>query len=151
MNYQRFERRAREMFDEIPRELRHGVETVEVHPEALPHPTMPGIFTLGECATGEYDHGGELPGDLRSGVHLYHGSFRELAKRDPDFDWEAELWETITHEIRHHRESAAGEDALEEMDWAEDENFKRRDGTPFEPHFYRAGIPGAANSSWSAP
>jgi hypothetical protein len=141
MNYERFERRAREMFDEIPRELRHGVEFVAVHPDALPHPTMPDIFTLGECATGEYDAGGELPDALRSGVHLYHGSFRELARRDPEFDWEAELWETITHEIRHHRESAAGEDALEELDWAEDENFKRRDGKPFEPFFYRAGTP----------
>lgn len=140
MNYERFERRAREMFDEIPRELRHGVESVVVHPDALAHPTMPGIFTLGECATGEYDAGGELPVDLRSGVHLYHGSFRELARQDPEFDWEGELWETITHEIRHHRESAAGEDALEELDWAEDENFKRRDGKEFEPFFYRAGM-----------
>jgi len=147
MRYDVFQRRAREMFAEIPRELRHGVEAVVVHPEALPHPAMEGIFTLGECATGEHDAGGELPGDLRSDVHLYHGSFRELARRDPAFDWEAELWETITHEIRHHRESAAGEDALEELDWAEDENFKRRDGKPFEPRFYQAGIP-VAPGTW---
>ena len=147
MKFEAFERRAREMFDEIPRELRHGVESITVHREALPHPTLPDVYTLGECATGEYDAGGELPDHLRSGVHLYHGSFRELARLDPDFDWEAELWETITHEIRHHRESAAGEDALEELDWAEDENFKRRDGKPFEPYFYRAGIP-VADGAW---
>ncbi|HEU4560767.1 MAG TPA: hypothetical protein VFS20_23145 [Longimicrobium sp.] len=147
MNFERFERRAREMFDEIPRELRHGVEYVAVHQDALPHPTMPGVFTLGECATGEYDPGVELRDSVRSGVHLYHGSFIEVAKLDPDFDWEEELWETITHEIRHHRESAAGEDALEELDWAEDENFKRRDGNEFEPFFYRAGIP-VADGAW---
>ena len=147
MNFERFERRAREMFDEIPRELRHGVEYVAVHHDALPHPTMPGVFTLGECATGEYDPGIELPEAVRSGVHLYHGSFRELEKLDPEFDWEEELWETITHEIRHHRESAAGEDALEELDWAEDENFKRRDGKEFEPFFYRAGLP-VAEGAW---
>jgi predicted Zn-dependent protease with MMP-like domain len=148
MNFARFERRAREMFDEIPRELRHGVEFVAVHPEALPHPTMPDIYTLGECATGEYDlPGPDQPEAVRSGVHLYHGSFRELAKLDPEFDWEEELWETLTHEIRHHRESAAGEDALEELDWAEDENFKRRDGKEFEPFFYRAGIP-VAPGAW---
>ncbi|HYH78593.1 MAG TPA: hypothetical protein VEX86_02325 [Longimicrobium sp.] len=147
MKYETFERRAREMFDEIPRELRHGVEFVAVHPEALPHPTMPEIFTLGECATGEYDLPGNAAETVRSGVHLYHGSFRELSRLDPDFDWEAELWETITHEIRHHRESAAGEDALEELDWAEDENFKRRKGKAFEPFFYRAGEP-VAEDAW---
>src|SRR4051812_40426112 len=147
MHFERFERRAREIFDGIPAELRHGVDYIVVERDAVPHPTMPGIFTLGECATGEHDPGGALPGDLRSGVHLYHGSFRELAKLDPEFDWEDELWETITHEVRHHRESAAGEDALEELDWAEDENFKRRDGKKFEPFFYRAGIP-AGEGAW---
>ncbi|HSU15672.1 hypothetical protein [Longimicrobium sp.] len=141
MEFKRFERRAREIFDGIPAELRQGVEYVLVERGAVPHPTMPGIYTLGECATGEYDAGGTFSGEVRSGVHLYHGSFRELAKLDPEFDWEEELWETITHEVRHHRESAAGEDALEELDWAEDENFKRRDGRKFEPFFYRAGIP----------
>ncbi|HET7233594.1 MAG TPA: hypothetical protein VFJ16_26515, partial [Longimicrobium sp.] len=141
MKFEAFELRAREMFEDIPRELRHGIAYVAVHAEALPHPTMRDVYTLGECATGEYDAGGELPDALRSGVHLYHGSFRELARLDPKFDWEAELWETLTHEIRHHRESAAGEDALEELDWAEDENFKRRDGKAFEPFFYRAGLP----------
>jgi len=147
MRYETFDRRAREMFDEIPRELRHGVEFVEVHPEALPHPTMADVYTLGECATGEYDLGGSAPETVRSGVHLYHGSFRELARLDPAFDWEGELWETLTHEIRHHRESAAGEDALEELDWAEDENFKRRKGKAFEPFFYRAGLP-VADGAW---
>jgi len=147
MNYRDFERRAREIFDGIPAELRHGVEYVAVHRDAVPHPTMEGIFTLGECATGELDPSGAYPDDLRSGVHLYHGSFRELARRDPEFEWEGELWETIVHEIRHHRESAAGEDALEELDWAEDENFKRRDGKPFAPLFHRAGIP-AGERTW---
>jgi hypothetical protein len=146
MRFERFERRAREIFDGIPAELRHGVDYVVVERDAVPHPTMPGIFTLGECATGEHDPGGALPGDLRSGVHLYHGSFRELARLDPGFDWEEELWETITHEVRHHRESAAGEDALEELDWAGDENFKRRDGKKFQPLFYRAGIPVGPNA-----
>jgi hypothetical protein len=147
MDFRRFERRAREIFDSIPEELRHGVEYVVVERDAVPHPTLPDVYTLGECATGEYDPGGARPDDLRSGVHLYYGSFRELAKLDPGFDWEAELWETITHEVRHHRESAAGEDALEELDWAEDENFKRRNGKKFAPLFYRAGIP-AGDRVW---
>jgi hypothetical protein len=147
MNLATFRRRAREIFASIPAELRHGVEYVQVEEQAVPHPGMADVYTLGECATGEYDVGFDLPGAVRSGVHLYYGSFRELARLDPEFDWEAELWETITHELRHHRESNAGEDALEDLDWAEDENFKRRKGKPFDALFFRAGEP-VGDGAW---
>ena len=93
------------------------------------------------------DLGLDLPASTRSGVHLYYGSFRALAKLDPDFDWEEELRETVLHEVRHHRESTAGEDALEDLDGAEDENFKRRDAKAFDPSFYRAGEP-VADGAW---
>jgi len=139
MRFVEFERRAREIFDDIPPELREGVEYLQVSRDAVPHPTLPDVFTLGECATGEMDLPTGAGDEFRSGVHLYWGSFRALAAQRGDFDWEGELWETITHEIRHHRESAAGEDDLEEMDYAEDENFKRREGEPFDPFFFRAG------------
>ncbi|MBD0321289.1 MAG: metallopeptidase family protein, partial [Gemmatimonadetes bacterium] len=108
---------------------------------AMEHPELPDVFTLGECATGEYDVETGLGDDVSSGVHLYYGSFLALSREYGDFDWEGELWETITHEIRHHRESAAGEDDLEEMDYAEDENFRRREGEHFDPLFFRAGEP----------
>lgn len=141
MTYAEFEQRAHEIFDQVPAELRWGVDYVVVSEEAVPHPEIPEVYTLGECATGELDLGHESPDGLRSGVHLYHGSFAKLAELDPEFDWDAELYETIVHEIRHHRESTAGEDALEDFDYAADENFKRRDGQPFDPLFYRAGEP----------
>lgn len=145
MTFDEFERRAREIFDEIPHDLRHGVAYLQVSREAIAHPTLPDIYTLGECATGEYDVETGAGDDIRSGVHLYYGSFLALARLHDDFDWEGELWETITHEIRHHRESAAGEDDLEVLDYAEDENFKRREGEPFDPLFYRAGEPVGAD------
>jgi hypothetical protein len=148
MTFQEFERRAQEMFDSIPDELKAGIEFVAVSEEAVPHPELPEVFTLGECATGEYDLGYEIPEPYRSGVHLYHGSFAQVAARDEDFDWEGELWETLVHEIRHHREWLAGEDALEDFDYAADENFKRRDGQPFDPLFYRSGEP-AGSDRWS--
>jgi predicted Zn-dependent protease with MMP-like domain len=147
MSFEACERRAREIFDAIPDEMRHGVTYLVVSEEAVPHPDVPDVYTLGECATGEYDLGFDAPGVVRSGVHLYHGSFVKLAELDPEFDWEAELEETIVHEVRHHRESTAGEDALEDMDYAEDENFKRREGQPFDPLFYRAGHP-VAGDAW---
>jgi hypothetical protein len=143
MNFAHFERRAREIFDDIPPELRHGVAYLQVSRETIAHPTLPDIYTLGECATGEYDVGDAE----RSGVHLYYGSFLALSRLHDDFDWEGELWETITHEVRHHRESAAGEDDLEVLDYAEDENFKRVEGEPFDPLFFRAGEP-AGDDRW---
>ncbi|HZG43229.1 MAG TPA: hypothetical protein VEY93_09725 [Longimicrobium sp.] len=141
MNYSEFERRALEMFQSIPPEFKGGVEYVSVSRDTVPHPELPDVYTLGECATGELDLGVDLPDLTRSGVHLYFGSFRALAEIDEEFDWEGELWETLTHEIRHHRESTAGEDALEDFDYAADENFKRREGLPFDPLFYRSGEP----------
>lgn len=141
MTFDEFERRAHEIFDSIPLELRGGVEYVAVSEEAVPHPELPEVYTLGECATGELDLGMDTPETLRSGVHLYYGSFARLADLDPDFDWEGELRETVVHEVRHHRESTAGEDALEDFDYAADENFKRREGVPFDPLFYRSGEP----------
>ena len=141
MNFHEFERRAREIFDEIPPDLRQGVAYLQVSRETVGHPTLPDVFTLGECATGEYDVETGLADQVRSGVHLYYGSFLALSRLYDDFDWEGELWETVTHEVLHHRESAAGEDDLEEMDYAEDENFRRREGEDFDPLFYRAGEP----------
>jgi predicted Zn-dependent protease with MMP-like domain len=146
MTYEEFERRAREMFDEIPAEMSHNVDYLVVSEEAVPHPEIPDVYTLGECATGELDVGMDMPESVRSGVHLYYGSFAKLAELDEEFDWEEELWETITHEIRHHRESTAGEDDLEDMDYAEDENFKRREGQPFDPLFFRSGEPVAVET-----
>ena len=141
MNFADFERRAHAIFDEIPPEYRGGIEYVAVSEEAVPHPELPEVYTLGECATGELDLGMEVPDEVRSGVHLYFGSFAALAELDPDFDWEGELQETVVHEVRHHRESTAGEDALEDFDFAADENFKRREGVAYDPLFYRAGEP----------
>lgn len=142
MTFEEFERRAHELFDSIPAELLGGVEYLSVERRTVRHPGMPGVYTLGECATGELDLGGEFGGVERSGVFLYWGSFRRVAADDPAFDWEGELWETLTHEIRHHREAGAGEDALEDFDYAADENFKRRDGEPFDPLFFRLGEDG---------
>ncbi len=141
MDFDRFEHRAHEIFDAIPPEFRGGIEYVQVSPDAVSHPELPDVYTMGECSTGELDLGMEGPEGFRSGIHLYHGSFARLAELDEAFDWEGELHETIVHELRHHRESAAGEDALEDFDFAADENFKRREGLVFDPLFYRSGEP----------
>ena len=107
--------------------------------ESLLHPELPHIYTLGQCATEDYvsDWGG--PETTRSKVELYWGSFRALARSDPDFDWEGELWETLTHELRHHLESLARDDALEGVDYAADQTFKRDEGLDFDPWYFQHG------------
>lgn len=139
MRFEEFERRAWRLWQEIPQEYREGVDGLVVERDALPHPTLPEIYTLGECMTEAYpsDYGG--PDSIRSVVVLYHGSFWRLSRLDPAFDWDNELWETLTHELRHHLESLAAEDTLEGVDYAADENFKRLRGEPFDPFFYRSG------------
>lgn len=138
MEIARFRSLAARMWDEIPDRFRMGVDALVVEEEALPHPDLPGIFTLGMCETEGWPSGYSAEGDVRSRVILYHGSFRALERRDPAFDWTAELWETILHELLHHREFAAAEAGLEAYDWAMDENFKRYADREFDPTFYRA-------------
>jgi hypothetical protein len=134
-----FEAHARRVFEEIPEVYRTGVDGLTVRREAPQHPEMPGVYTLGECLTEEHlsDYGSA--DTTRSMIALYWGSFRSVAREDPDFDWEEEIWETLTHELRHHLESLAGDDALEDVDYAADETFKRFEGGRFDPWYYQYG------------
>lgn len=138
MNFNRFETAARRMWHEIPSGAREGVDGLTIEPEAARHPDFDWVYTMGECLTEAWPSGAGGDGDVRSELVLYHGSFRALAGEDPDFDWEGELWETILHELLHHRESAAGEAGLDAVDWAHEQNLRRLAGEPFDPDFFRA-------------
>ena len=139
MNYRDFERVANDVFDAIPERFREGVDGLEITRATVPHPTLPDVYTLGECITDSYptEFGG--PGDVRSVVALYYGSFLALSRLNDDWDWEEEIYETVTHEVQHHLESLASDESLEVQDYAEDQNFARREGEPFDPYFFRAG------------
>ncbi|HEU0013068.1 MAG TPA: hypothetical protein VFQ45_05265 [Longimicrobium sp.] len=139
MTFEEFERRAEEMFASIPAETRKGIEYVAAERKAMPHPELDEVYILGECIEDEADAGGEGPDAVPAGVHLYYGSFVKLAELDPEFDWEGELREALTHEIDDRREGGAGEDAEEELAYPVAENIRRREGLPFSPLFYRAG------------
>jgi len=141
MRFETFERIARQEWDRIPEGYRAGVDGLVVERAARRHPRTHDIYTLGECVTEAYpsDFGG--PDTIRSSVVLYYGSFLRLSRLDPAFDWERELWETLTHELKHHLESLADEDALTDVDTAMEEYFKRVEGEPFDPFFYRLGEP----------
>lgn len=57
-------------------------------------------------------------GMLGSFVVFYYGSFAAILGGEPRETWEAELRETVWHELQHHLESLAGVDDLtrEEME-----------------------------------
>jgi len=105
----------------------------------VPHPELPDIFTLGHCDTESYPSEWVGPETTRSVVVLYYGSFRSVARQDPDFDWEAEIYETVEHEVRHHLESLADEDQLVGVDYVMDEDFKRSEGLDWDPWYYQRG------------
>src|SRR6266480_780319 len=129
-----FRQLVERLVKQVPAAYLGGV-VVEVSPKALPHPRRADVYTLGECIPLEWSGNGA---DLQSRVVLYHGSFAALARLG-DFDWRAEAWETLTHELRHHLEWRAHVSRLEAYDWAAEENFKRHEGQAFDPLFYRSG------------
>ncbi|HEV2148412.1 MAG TPA: metallopeptidase family protein [Longimicrobiaceae bacterium] len=147
MTFAEFERRAHEVFDEIPPEYREGVDGLLVERRAVAHPELPEVYTLGECLTETYPTEWGGAGEVRSMVVLYYGSFLRLSRMQDDWDWDEEVWETVTHEVRHHLESLALDDELEVRDYADDQNFARREGVEFEPFFFRSGEP-AGPGAW---
>jgi len=138
VTFEEFAGLAGRMWDEIPPDMKAGVPAVTVEQAAVEHDYLEGVYTLGECAGTELGSGHVGPDDVRSHVVLYHGSFMELASREPGFDWQGELWETLLHELLHHREAAAGESGLDEYDWAVEQNQRRHAGELFDPGFYTA-------------
>jgi predicted Zn-dependent protease with MMP-like domain len=131
-----FEDRARAVFDGIPPQFRARVDGPHVELEPRPSEHVPGSYVLGEC-----HHHPDLIGDspLHSSVVLYYGSFAALERRDPSFDVDDEIRETVLHEVQHHLEDAAGVDRLADLDWAEDQNDRRAQELPHDDLFWRAG------------
>jgi hypothetical protein len=137
MRLEAFRDMVRRQAAEVPTEYLDGVLEVTVSARTLPHPVREGIFTLGECVPVPVQD--DSADGVQSRVVLYHGSFAALAQQSSDFDWSAEAWETLTHELRHHVEWRARVPDLEAFDWAAEQNFARADGEAFDPAFYRDG------------
>ena len=138
MDFDSFSKRAQEIAAAIPKEFMSDVESVDVHKDAKPHPFLPDIFTLGECETSPLsDAAGEER--FRSRIHLWHGSFKALARSDPRFDWEGELRETIEHEVQNHIEDRAGIKDLSDEDDLFEAHARFRADRPVPAGWYRMG------------
>jgi hypothetical protein len=116
MKFEDFAALIEEMVAEVPDEFMRDLQGVHVLPEAMPEEGFEDVFRMGEYLDpGPADFLGAGEG-LGRHVAIYHGSFEAIAALDEDFDWEDEAWETLTHELRHHVESLAGEDFLVQLD-----------------------------------
>ncbi len=125
MTYERFKETVEEMVAEIPEEFMEGLQGVHVLEHIRREEHYEDVVRLGEYL----DPGPEsfLGGNgLGRHIALYYGSFRDIAAGEPNFDWEEEVWETLTHELRHHVESLAGDVSLIEEDVQRAKEFKRR-------------------------
>jgi hypothetical protein len=138
LSYEEFSARAKEVARSIPAHFLEGVEDVVVHRESKSHPLLPEVLTLGECEpsplvamTGAGPH--------RSIVHLYYGSFAQMARLDDGFDLEGELRETIEHEVQHHIEDRAGVSGLIDEDDLFDAHERFRAGLEVPRGWYRRG------------
>ena len=127
MTFEQFQSTIAEMVDEIPDEFLRGLQGVHALEQERPEEEYEEVWRLGEYLDpGAEDFLGAGEG-LGRHVALYYGSFRKVAEFDPDFDWEEELWETLTHELRHHVESLAGDASLVAEDIRQSEEFDRRE------------------------
>lgn len=127
MKFVEFQKTLAEMVDEIPEEFLRGLQSVLALEQEKPEEDFVDVWRMGEYL----DEGPESffgPGEgMGRHVVLYHGSFQRVATGDPDFDWEDEIWETLTHELRHHVESLAGDASLIGQDEVDQREFTRRE------------------------
>jgi len=139
MTFDDFERAAHAAFEAIPAEYRDGVDALVVDRAAEAHPHLPEIWTLGHCDTEAYPSDFDSADTVRSTIRLFWGSFEKLAEKDEDFDWAAEIQETVEHELKHHLEALAGEDGLGDVDAVMEQDFRRSEGLDWDPEYYRSG------------
>lgn len=116
MTYEAFAELADHLWEEIPHSYKRGLHAMHVLEPIKRDPEEPGLVRLGEYLSAGYPS--VLGGFEGIGRHisLYYGSFAYIARGDPSFDWEGEVWETLLHELRHHLETLAWNDALVQED-----------------------------------
>lgn len=136
--FEQFSARAQEIVRGIPAQFMQGIESVDVHRETKPDPVLPDVVRLGECATSPLSVLAQEEA-FRSTVHIYYGSFVDQAREDPTFDVDAELVETIEHEIQHHIEDRAGVRALADEDDLFEQHARFKAGLETEAGWYRRG------------
>lgn len=133
MTFPEFQNRLQEMLELIPEKFLTKLQGVHCFLEIKNSPEQRGLVRMGEYL----DPGFEpfMAGGVHIGRHIniYYGSFVAVAQHNPHFDWEAQLWETLTHELQHHLESQANDQSLIEWDRQQLEKFRQQ--SKARPHW----------------
>jgi len=141
MTFAEFEAEARRVWEEIPEGYKEGIDAIVIRKEHLLQGEYADYYTLGTCSTEPYPSDYRGPETSRSILNLYYGSFQQVAEDDPDFPWEEEIWETVTHELRHHLEHLAADDETEALDYAMEGTYRREGGLAYDPWYFQSGVP----------
>jgi Zincin-like metallopeptidase len=82
---------------------------------------VPACDDGGEPLMGSYEPpGGDAMAPVGNGaVTLYYRTFRAIHEEDGPYDWQAEVDETIEHELEHHAGWRAGDDPMDDEERAE--------------------------------
>ena len=101
VTFAEFEETVQQHLSIIPEQYLEGLQGVHVFEHVKRDTTEHHLVRLGEYL----DPGPNqfLDSRIHIGRHvsLFYGSFLAIAVHG--FDWEAQIWETLTHEIQHHR------------------------------------------------
>jgi len=110
---------AKPTFDQFAVLLDQAVDSIPLHFLR----NLNGGFNLMQEEKCEDDYYilGEYIEDSNLGCFIvfYYGSFVGLLEDEPDDCWEAEIIDTVLHELQHHLESMAGSDDLAQEELAE--------------------------------
>jgi hypothetical protein len=105
-----FDARARAIFSELA-----GGEDGEV--ALVVEGGVPACDDGGEPLLGSYvpPYAGDMSAPSRPPeVTVFYRTFRAIWDEEGDYDWDAELRETIEHELQHHEGHLAGHDPMDE-------------------------------------
>jgi hypothetical protein len=86
-------------------------------------------------------------------VRIFYRTFRDCFLHEPGFDVDAEIEETLDHEITHHLHFLSGHDPLDDEEHAEIERERaglvgRREGTRRAARGLLADVAGFARATW---
>ena len=127
MTFAEFEDTVQQHLAIIPERYLEGLQGVHVFEHAKRDPVEHHLVRLGEYLDPGPDQFLDSRIHIGRHVSLFYGSFLQIAGRG--FDWEMQIWETLTHEIQHHMESKAGDRTLIEWDIEQMRRFKKQKGT----------------------
>lgn len=130
MKLKTFTSLARQIFDKLPEDWRSGLGELNVVRRARRHPHVVGGYTLTESVAGKEGAAAEC--------RVYYGSFVALDSRDPEFDFELQLRESLAYEAFMNSVTRSMPEA-DHLQYALRENTKRLRGEAFDPLFYRFG------------